>query len=418
MKCFLERHWDRESPLLVGYSGGSDSKALLFAAIEWGKASIHIAHVDHGWRTESRDEALALQKEAEQLGVPFHTIRLEKMTTESEARQLRLSFFRSLQNRFAFQAVLLGHHADDLAETVLKRIFEGAYLPRIYGMKPVSEIDGILVWRPLLHVSKAEIRQSLAARQISGLEDSSNYDSRYLRARMRSEMIPFLNQSFGKNISENLAILSERSSELDEYLSLRLSELKNRALKGPFGLWVDGRLLHRLELRHLLKHAASQEKILLPHPVLESILDKMEEQKANQRINVCHRTIYVDRGHFFLLAEQLPKFDQPLSVSGQCRSGAWIVEEIDQMTPWIGSQLQTLWRGEAVIQCFDGEPLLQLPPAGIRWPQKIPLFLRMICPVLMNNGRMVADFVSGKSYSGSRCVKIHVESEFTKSNSA
>ena len=73
--------------------------------------------------------------------------------------------------------------------------------------------------------------------------------------------MPLLSESFGKNISKNLAVLSERSRELDEYLSHRADVLMNRAVYGPFGWWVDGRGIHRVELRYLLQKIAKRENM-------------------------------------------------------------------------------------------------------------------------------------------------------------
>lgn len=414
VKSFLEQHWDKKSPLLIGYSGGSDSKALLYAAIEWGKATIHIAHVDHGWRAESSDEALVLQKEAQRLGIPFHTTRLDQLTTETQARQCRLAFFRSLQEQFSFQATLLGHQADDLAETVLKRLFEGAHLPHLSGMKSNSIIDGVSIWRPLLSISKNEIKRWLMQRRLNALDDASNHDPHYLRSRMRSELLPFLNKSFGKNISKNLAILSERSHELEDYLSHRCCQFNHKIVNGPFGCWVDGDGLHRFETRHLLQQVAKQEGLVFSRAVLESILDAMQQQKANHEVLIQHRTIVVDRGHFFLLSKQMPRFNQPLLPISSCqRSGDWVVEEIEFSLCSAPAAAQchwhSLWKGEALIQCFDGAPALQLPTCGFRWPVKVPLFLKQICPVLMQGEHLIADFVTGKVRSGPRCIKIFVD---------
>ena len=453
VKSFFDLHWDKKSPLLIGYSGGPDSKALLYAVIEWGRAPIHIAHVDHGWRVESGDEALILRKEAEQLGVTFHIRRLEKLTTENEARECRLDFFRFLQERFSFQAILLGHQADDLAETVLKRLFEGAHLPQLGGMKSISSIDGLLIWRPLLYISKNEIKKWLADRCLNSFDDSSNRDLHYLRARTRSELLPFLNKSFGKNISENLAVLSERACELEDYLSQRCSQFMSKLVKGPLGWWVDGQGLHRIELRRLIQHVAKQEDILFSRSILESILDSMFKLKANHEIFIQHRAIVVDRGHFFLLAKRMPQFNQPIflssneetpplragffkktsgegfefplrsihsqalrpgsSMSGRQRSGDWVIEEIpiEQGTALsvVQCHWQGTWKGEFLIQCFDGNPFLQLPSPGIRWSDKAPLFLRKICPVLMLKDRLIGDFVMGKVKTGQRCIKIFVD---------
>src|SRR5689334_18767742 len=89
---FLLSNWDQKSPLLLGYSGGPDSKALLYLLLQLGVRP-HLAHVDHGWREESALQARELGLEAESLGLPFHTIRGEPDRRESKAREQRLLFF-------------------------------------------------------------------------------------------------------------------------------------------------------------------------------------------------------------------------------------------------------------------------------------------------------------------------------------
>jgi tRNA(Ile)-lysidine synthase len=398
VKSFLRRHWDGRSPLLAAYSGGPDSKAILYAAIQARLAPIHIAHVDHGWRLESRDEALLLQKEAAALGVPFHSIRLEKMTTEDEARLSRLQYFRSLSEKIPFQAVLLGHHADDLAETVLKRVLEGAHLSRLSGMKAISQIDNVLIWRPLLSIARREIQKWLSHRSLTAFYDRSNDDPHYLRARMRLEMMPLLSRSFGKNISENLAVLSDRSLELEQYLASRIIR---RPIKGPFGWWIDGHGLHRLEIRHLLLQVSDVEHVTMTRPVLETILAWMEGKKTNHRIDISHRVMIVDRGHFFLLAQNMPQFGQPLVLSGGVRrSGDWAIEECAPCA--LAGGWQALWRGKALIQNFDGEATLQIASSDFRWREKVPLFLKKICPVVVG---------AKGSPAAKRFVKIFIDRE-------
>src|SRR5579862_4351474 len=118
---FLAKHWDGVSPLLLGYSGGPDSKALLYALLEAGcRSSLHLAHVDHGWRSESGEEAAELEKEARGLGLPFHMTRLNLAANkEAASREARLKFFQALFAKIPFQALLLAHQAGDAAETAL-----------------------------------------------------------------------------------------------------------------------------------------------------------------------------------------------------------------------------------------------------------------------------------------------------------
>lgn len=301
VKRFLDDSWDGVSPLAVAYSGGPDSKALLHAALEWGKAELHVVHADHAWREESSEEAALLRAEAEVLRIPFHSVRLEKSHSENEARDFRYAYFRSLREQVPYQAILLGHQADDLAETVLKRVFEGAHLTALFGMKPVSFLEGLQLWRPLLSVPRSDIVGWLEHKNLSYFSDPSNADPRYLRARMRSELLPFLSKTFGKNVLPGLLRLSERSRELEEYFSGRNSE---KVIQGSLGVWIDGSLLPRVELRSLVQECLKKEGILLPRTVLEPLLDWIEQKKENFR--PLERVI-AHLGHFFILKKNLPK---------------------------------------------------------------------------------------------------------------
>ena len=285
VKEFLKEHWDGKSPLLVGYSGGPDSKALLYSLLESGCGTLHVAHIDHGWREESAEEAESICQEMKGLGVVFHTLRLPSVplgNKEAVFREERLKFFFSLFEKIPFQALLLGHHADDLAETSLKRLLEGAHLPFLGGMEPISSLEGMPIWRPLLKIKKKELFRFLEKRQLQPFFDSTNFDPLYLRARLRKETLPFLQDSFGKNVMENLCHLSERAHELRRYLDQKVSSAQKK--KGEWGFVVCCTGLQRIERRHLLQKVASSEGIFLTRTVLEPVLDWVEDAGKMRKI--------------------------------------------------------------------------------------------------------------------------------------
>jgi tRNA(Ile)-lysidine synthase len=297
-QAFLDVHWDRTRPLLLGYSGGPDSKALLYALLECGVVP-HLAHVDHGWREESALEAETLRAEAAKLGCPFHTVRLAlKGKREEEAREGRFAFFRSLLP--AYQALLLAHQADDLAETVLKRVLEGSHLPFCGGMEAVSRQFDLVVWRPFLTIRRSETLQFLEERGLSPLVDPSNADPVYLRSRMRGEIFPFLNEKFGKETTENLVLLSERAAELRAYLDRRVAHA--RIHRGPWGTLIECEGLERIERRHLLQKIAREEAIVFSRPVLETLLNWIEEEGKAKHLAVQTKKIWVDQGKVFVIS--------------------------------------------------------------------------------------------------------------------
>lgn len=262
VKKFIETKGDRTLPVLLAYSGGPDSKALLYSLLDAG-IKPHLAHVDHGWRAESAQEALILQLEAAELGVPFHTIRLSERplaNLEDHGRESRLEFFRKLFDEIPFQALLLAHHKDDVAETALKRIFEGAHLSFLGGMCEVSALFGMPIWRPLLSVRKTELITFLKDKAQSAFYDKTNDDPAFLRTRLRSTLLPQLASSFGKEIVSNLALLSSRAFELKAYLDKKIAQIPK--LEGDWGVAFDLKGVELLEARHLLKsHISSREQI-------------------------------------------------------------------------------------------------------------------------------------------------------------
>ncbi len=394
---FLDEHWDRTSPLLLGYSGGPDSKALLYLLLEAGVRP-HLAHVDHGWREESAAEAQALREEADGLGLPFHTVRLEPEPSELAAREKRLGFFSSLFEKIPFQALLLAHQADDWAETALKRVLEGAHLVYLSGMKPISSLRGMTIWRPLLSIARRDLLRDLERRGLKAIEDATNRDPAYLRARMRVEMLPALSSSFGKEVSGNLALLAKRSLQLHDYLDRKTEEAFAQLQKGPWGWVLPPSSLEPLEICHLLQRL----KLNLSRTVLEGLADALAKKLAHRSFGP---RLLADRGYFFYLAETFPRFAEPVVLrEGVFYSGDWRVE-ISSLKKKASTWLD-FFLGEASFTVPAGSYQVGLQEAGDRLEakklcqQKIPAFLRPHVPHLYGQEGWVSDLFSLQSLEG------------------
>ena len=286
VKEFLQQHFREGKPLLVGFSGGPDSTALLHLLIECRRffsLDMHVCHIDHGWREESRAEAELLQS---QIKLPFHTFRLEGIPkTEDAAREARLEIFENLYRELGCQALVLGHQGDDQSETVLKRILEGAHLTSLGGILPVSIRKGMTIWRPLLDVPKEEILLWLQQKNLTYFVDSTNEDPAYLRGRMRKNIFPWLAAQFGKEIAENLRHLGESAQELKKYLESRTSTLHQATLRSeieesidlnPFFPWEP------LEMKSFLK-----SWLKLSRTELETLYNLLQEDASCRKIGDC-----------------------------------------------------------------------------------------------------------------------------------
>ena len=179
--------------LLVAVSGGTDSLALLYLLHE--TLAVHrlelvVAHADHGIHPESGAVARRVVEAASALRLPVAVGRLElgPGTSETRAREARHEWLRLTRAAQGADAVVLAHHRDDQAETILLRVLAGSGPAGLAGMQPRQ---GTRV-RPLLGFSKAELAAYLAARGIEGWDDPANADPAHDRSWLRTVVLPLL----------------------------------------------------------------------------------------------------------------------------------------------------------------------------------------------------------------------------------
>lgn len=307
VKKFLEEREVSDRPLLLGYSGGPDSRALLKLLSECRRFfsfELHLAHVDHGWREESKREAQEIAREADELGYPLHIQALgpEDFSSgnwEEQGREHRLKFFSRIYERIGAQALVLGHHADDQAEVVLKRVFEGASLFSMGGLASESSLMGMQVWRPLLSVQKKDVLQWLSQNNISWFQDPTNSDPRFLRGKMREEMLPSLRSSFGKEVSSNLCRLGEESREVKAFFS----ELNRPIIaciqkaEGVHNLDLNPFLpLPLLQMKYLLREWFSVEGVTFSRQILESVASAVLSRATGKKFLSGEGEIQVEKG--------------------------------------------------------------------------------------------------------------------------
>jgi tRNA(Ile)-lysidine synthase len=199
--------------VLVAVSGGPDSMALLHALWEARArlgVTLEVVGVDHGLRPEAARELDLVRARAEALDLRFVRLaadvareRRGGVSLQDAARRARLGALATLAMARGARRVALGHQADDQAETVLFRILRGTGLPGLAGIP--YERDPFV--RPLLDVWRAEILRYLHRRSIPFVEDPSNADLRYARARIRHRILPLLAEE-NPRVSEALVALA------------------------------------------------------------------------------------------------------------------------------------------------------------------------------------------------------------------
>lgn len=201
------------APVIVALSGGADSMCLLAVLTALGYECV-AAHCNFGLRgAESDRDMRHAASVAAKLGADFcYTAfdvaarrRADGSSTEMACRDLRYEWFADLASHLHAQAVAVGHHREDQAETVVLNALRGSGLAGLCGMHPRH---GMVV-RPLLECSRTEIEQYLAERQLNYVTDSSNLDAaHYRRNRVRLEVLPALDKAClpGQRAADALAM--------------------------------------------------------------------------------------------------------------------------------------------------------------------------------------------------------------------
>ena len=228
--------------VLVAVSGGADSVALLDILQELGARlglTLACGHVHHGLRPEADADADSVRRLCERMAVPFHldrvTVRREPPWDgpEAEARRARYAALEARALALGASRIATGHTADDQAETVLMRLLQGAG-PR--GLAGIAAARGVLI-RPLLEARRDEIVAHLTSRGLTWVEDATNRDRRFLRNRIRHDVLPFLTRVSGSDVVESLcrsaAICRGLIADLDRQAR---SELGRLATCGPSGV--------------------------------------------------------------------------------------------------------------------------------------------------------------------------------------
>lgn len=179
--------------IAVAVSGGADSMALCLLAGGWARAlgvKLTALTVDHGLRKAAAEEARQVGDWLAARGIAHHILHWSEgpqcaSRVQERARQARYALMTAWCRAHGAAQLLLAHHLEDQAETVLMRLRKQSGLMGLAGMAKVRDLDGVRVLRPLLDTPKARLRATLAAYGQDWIEDPSNADLRFERVRVR-----------------------------------------------------------------------------------------------------------------------------------------------------------------------------------------------------------------------------------------
>ncbi|MDB4937031.1 MAG: tRNA(Ile)-lysidine synthetase [Labilithrix sp.] len=221
-----EAKLERGTTLLAAISGGPDSMALLHVLARLGPQlglTVRAHGVDHGLRAEAARELDVAEAYAAHLGVPFARTRVAVArggNLQARARAARFEALAAAARQVGARTIATAHHADDRAETVLMRLMRGAGPRGLAALPPRAPLEGVeghaaveLV-RPLLRARREAVLAHVARHAIPYSTDASNQDPRYLRVRVRNEVMPLLAE-LSPGIVDHLTALADQLGAID-----------------------------------------------------------------------------------------------------------------------------------------------------------------------------------------------------------
>jgi tRNA(Ile)-lysidine synthase len=208
--------WKGVPAIVLAVSGGPDSIALMWLAARWRRTvargpRLIAVTVDHGLRAEAAREARDVKRLARTLDLPHRTMRWTgakpKTGLPAAARSARYRLLAQAAQASGATHILTAHTRDDQAETLLMRLVRGSGIAGLAAMARVTEREGVMLARPFLNVSKAQLVETLKRAKVGFADDPTNRDSHFTRPRIRAVM-PVLAAEGGD--ARNLARLASR----------------------------------------------------------------------------------------------------------------------------------------------------------------------------------------------------------------
>ena len=342
-------------PIIVAFSGGADSQALLELICDVAKThgrlgQVVVCHVHHGLSDNADGWFTFAQKESERRNIHFHG---EKVllaidngdSIEALARTARYQILASLSSHPAL--IFTGHHQDDQVETLLLALKRGSGVKGLGAIALTSKHQQHLLCRPLLNNTRADIEAFVQSRKLEWVSDESNFEDRYDRNFLRNQVLPLLNErwpSFNQAAARTSELCRQNQQLVDE---LAASDLK--AVKGEQqGLNINGLLaLSTARFSNLVRYYLATINAMMPSKAqldeLSSQLDVQEDKVPAVKLGELWARRYQGQLYFtpefadvsdFTISVELDELNahssQPQIINLPDSLGTLVIEQLDK----------------------------------------------------------------------------------------
>jgi len=381
-------------PILLAISGGVDSMVMaeLFHRAGFNFA---IAHCNFGLRgAESNQDEQFVASIAETYGVRFFVRHFKtreyagfnKVSVQMAARTLRYEWFDELIQTEGYKAVATAHHLDDQIETFFINVLRGTGISGLHGILP----NRSRIVHPMMFAYRRQIEEFAGDEAIAFREDSSNRSSKYVRNKIRHDLVPLLgeiNPEFRKTITSTIDRMRETELLLNNHIELIREQVENLndgmvSFKIPELLKLNPREVYLFELLHPYNFNRS---------VTDEIVVALEEISGKQFFSPTHRAVK-DRD-LLLITE--------LGPAGSIPAGEILIEEIDPDTrkpiQLKFSNLENFPR----LDISKSGNIAMLDASKLNWPLRLRKWKEgdAFVPYGMSNYKKLSDFFIDNKFS-------------------
>ena len=297
----LDKTIKENETVITATSGGPDSMALLSLLIKLSKTkkiTIICAHVNHNLRKESQEEAIMVEKYANENNLIFEKMEINHYegNTENYARTQRYNFFEKLIKKYNASYLLTAHHGDDLTETILMRMVRGSSLKGYSGFQEITDNGTYKIYRPLITKTKDELLNYVKTNNIPYAVDKTNFSEEYTRNRYRLNILPILKKE-NKSVHLKFLKFSETLKLYDDHINKEVNEKLNKIYQNNnlnLNLFEnEDELIKRKILYKILNDLYYKNISLITDNHVELILNIIESSRPNLKINLPNKVLVI-----------------------------------------------------------------------------------------------------------------------------
>ena len=331
--------------LAVAFSGGLDSAVLLHATVmAHGAQNVYAFHVHHGIQKQATKWQQHCRQVAAKLGCHFDTRNIQlshSSNIEAQAREHRYQALREMCQVHQIENLLVAHHQDDQAETVLIQLMRGSGLAGLSGMPPLKQAKSnqIYIWRPFLELRREELEAYAKENQLIWIEDPSNQDESYRRNAIRKTLLPQL-EEVQPGAIRNLARSARHMAEAQELLN-HLADIDLGLIESAKGLSKTNLLrlykTNQPRAKNALRRWLSRQDLAYPSEErLTAWFVDLQQVKADSALQWEHDGVLIRLWRECLLVEKNRALKKSKATGSNQPSGEWVFKKLPAKSKKVG----------------------------------------------------------------------------------